>query len=112
MHEKIKLNLEKATAVSKAYFDRKARIRDLTVNNLVLLTNTQKVNKIQPNFIGPFIITDASRVAENFVTIDSLDPPGQLKNVSRLRLKPFIPRSTKAVFNFEAGGLPHTSQRE
>uniref|UniRef100_A0A915JLI3 Uncharacterized protein n=1 Tax=Romanomermis culicivorax TaxID=13658 RepID=A0A915JLI3_ROMCU len=76
MHEKIKANLDVAAAVSKEYFDRKARTRDFAVNDLVLLTNTRKVNKIQPDFIGPFIIMDASPAAKNVVTIDSLDVPG------------------------------------
>uniref|UniRef100_A0A915KS50 Uncharacterized protein n=1 Tax=Romanomermis culicivorax TaxID=13658 RepID=A0A915KS50_ROMCU len=76
MHEKIKTNLEKATTVSKEYFDQKARVRDLAINDLVLLTNSRKVNKIQPDFIGPFMITDASQVAENVTSIDSLDTLG------------------------------------
>uniref|UniRef100_A0A915J729 Integrase catalytic domain-containing protein n=1 Tax=Romanomermis culicivorax TaxID=13658 RepID=A0A915J729_ROMCU len=63
--------------LSKEYFNRKARKHNLAVNDLVLLTNTCKANKIQPDFIGPFLITDASRVAENVVTIDSLDAPGR-----------------------------------
>uniref|UniRef100_A0A915KMJ5 Uncharacterized protein n=1 Tax=Romanomermis culicivorax TaxID=13658 RepID=A0A915KMJ5_ROMCU len=83
MHEKIKANLDAALAVSKEYFDCKARTGNFAVNNLVLLTNMQKVNKIQPHFIGPFIITDASPAAENVVTIDSLDAPGQPQTVSR-----------------------------
>uniref|UniRef100_A0A915KDX3 Uncharacterized protein n=1 Tax=Romanomermis culicivorax TaxID=13658 RepID=A0A915KDX3_ROMCU len=88
MHEKIKANLDTAAAVSKEYFDRKAQTCDPAINNLVLLTNTQKANKIQPNFIGPFIITEVSRVAENIVTINSLDAPGRLQTVSMLHLKP------------------------
>uniref|UniRef100_A0A915JDM9 Uncharacterized protein n=1 Tax=Romanomermis culicivorax TaxID=13658 RepID=A0A915JDM9_ROMCU len=92
MHKKIKANLDIAAAVSKDYFDRKARIRDLAVNNLVLLTNTRKVNKIQPNFIGPFIITDVSWAAKNVVTIDSLDAPSRPQTVSMTQLKPFIQR--------------------
>uniref|UniRef100_A0A915ISS2 Uncharacterized protein n=1 Tax=Romanomermis culicivorax TaxID=13658 RepID=A0A915ISS2_ROMCU len=91
MHEKIKANLDAAAADSKEYFDPKARECDFTVNDLVLLTNTRKVNKIQPDFIGPFLITDASRAAENVVTIDSLDAPGGPRTVSMMHLKPFIP---------------------
>uniref|UniRef100_A0A915JWI9 Uncharacterized protein n=1 Tax=Romanomermis culicivorax TaxID=13658 RepID=A0A915JWI9_ROMCU len=82
MHETIKANLDMAAAVSKEYFDRKARKRNFAVNDLVLLTNTPKANKIQPDFIGPFLITDASRAAENVVTIDSLDAPGCPQTVS------------------------------
>uniref|UniRef100_A0A915JZZ9 Uncharacterized protein n=1 Tax=Romanomermis culicivorax TaxID=13658 RepID=A0A915JZZ9_ROMCU len=67
MHKKIKANLDAAAAVSKEYFDRKARKQDFTINNLVLLTNTCKANKIQPNFIGPFLITDASHAADNIM---------------------------------------------
>uniref|UniRef100_A0A915K954 Uncharacterized protein n=1 Tax=Romanomermis culicivorax TaxID=13658 RepID=A0A915K954_ROMCU len=76
MHEKIKTNLDKAAVVSKEYFNRKARTGYLAINNLVLLTNTGKANKIQSDFIGPFVITDTSCVAENVINIDSLDPPG------------------------------------
>uniref|UniRef100_A0A915J3V1 Uncharacterized protein n=1 Tax=Romanomermis culicivorax TaxID=13658 RepID=A0A915J3V1_ROMCU len=82
MHKKIKTNLENAAAVSKEYFDRKTRTGDFTINDLVLLTNTQKANKIQPDFIGRFIITNVSRAAENVLTIDSLDAPGGQQTVS------------------------------
>uniref|UniRef100_A0A915L4X2 Uncharacterized protein n=1 Tax=Romanomermis culicivorax TaxID=13658 RepID=A0A915L4X2_ROMCU len=34
-----------------------ARKWDFAVNDLVLLTNTRKANKIQPDFVGPFLIT-------------------------------------------------------
>uniref|UniRef100_A0A915ITP1 Uncharacterized protein n=1 Tax=Romanomermis culicivorax TaxID=13658 RepID=A0A915ITP1_ROMCU len=72
----------------------------------------RKANKIQPDFIEPFIITDASRTAENVV--DSLDAHGQPQIVSTMRLKPFIPRPTKDVFDLETGGpqLPHTSRHQ
>uniref|UniRef100_A0A915IMY6 Uncharacterized protein n=1 Tax=Romanomermis culicivorax TaxID=13658 RepID=A0A915IMY6_ROMCU len=56
------------------------------------------------------MITDASHVEENVVTIDSLDAPGQPQTVSALRLKPFILRPTKEIFELEAGG-PHSSYR-
>uniref|UniRef100_A0A915IZV4 Uncharacterized protein n=1 Tax=Romanomermis culicivorax TaxID=13658 RepID=A0A915IZV4_ROMCU len=112
MHEKIKANLNAAAAVSKEYFDRKARKHDFALNDLVLLTNTCKANKIHPDFIGPFLITDASRAAENVITINSLDAPGRPQTVSMTRLKPFIPRPTKDAFEFEEGGprMPHTSR--
>uniref|UniRef100_A0A915I1Q8 Uncharacterized protein n=1 Tax=Romanomermis culicivorax TaxID=13658 RepID=A0A915I1Q8_ROMCU len=92
----------------------KARKRDFPVNDLVLLTNTPKANKIQPDFIGPFLITDASRTAENVVTIDSIDAPSGLQTVSMMRLKLFIPRPAKEAFELEADGprLPHTSGRQ
>uniref|UniRef100_A0A915K061 Uncharacterized protein n=1 Tax=Romanomermis culicivorax TaxID=13658 RepID=A0A915K061_ROMCU len=71
-------------------------------------------SKIQPDFIGPFLITDASRGAENVVTIDSLDAPGRPQTVSMMRLKPFIPQPAKEAFELEDGGLrlPHTSRRQ
>uniref|UniRef100_A0A915L4D3 Uncharacterized protein n=1 Tax=Romanomermis culicivorax TaxID=13658 RepID=A0A915L4D3_ROMCU len=75
MHMKIKANLDTVATVSIEYFNRKAQTCNLTVNDLVLLTNRGKVNKIQPDFIGPFIIMDASRIAENVVTMDSLMHP-------------------------------------
>uniref|UniRef100_A0A915HVX5 Uncharacterized protein n=1 Tax=Romanomermis culicivorax TaxID=13658 RepID=A0A915HVX5_ROMCU len=103
LHKKIKADLDVAAAVSKEYFDRKARTRNFAVNNLVLLTNTRKANKIQPDFIGSFIITDASPVAENVLTIDSLDTPGLLQTLSTTRLKPFIPCPAKDVFDLETG---------
>uniref|UniRef100_A0A915JBI4 Uncharacterized protein n=1 Tax=Romanomermis culicivorax TaxID=13658 RepID=A0A915JBI4_ROMCU len=114
MHEKIKTNLDVAATVSEEYFDRKARTCHFAINDLVLLTNTRKANKIQPDFIGHFIITDASHTAENIITIDSLDAPGPPQTVSRMRLKPFIPRPAKDVFDLETGGLrlPHTSPRQ
>uniref|UniRef100_A0A915HRW5 Uncharacterized protein n=1 Tax=Romanomermis culicivorax TaxID=13658 RepID=A0A915HRW5_ROMCU len=114
MHEKIKANLDVAAAVSKEYFDRKARTRAFAVNHLVLLTNTQKANKIQPDFIRPFIIMDASRAAENVVTIDSLNVPGRPQTVSRTPLKPFVPGPAKEAFELEAGGphSPHTSRHQ
>uniref|UniRef100_A0A915I3G9 Integrase catalytic domain-containing protein n=1 Tax=Romanomermis culicivorax TaxID=13658 RepID=A0A915I3G9_ROMCU len=114
MHEKIKTNLEKAAIVSKAYFDQKARIGYHAINDLLLLTNTQKANKFQPDFIGPFIVTKASCVAKNVVTINSLHALGRLQNVSTLHLKPFIPQPTKDVFELEAGSppKPHTSQQK
>uniref|UniRef100_A0A915J6D7 Uncharacterized protein n=1 Tax=Romanomermis culicivorax TaxID=13658 RepID=A0A915J6D7_ROMCU len=110
MQEKIKANLDVAAAVSKEYFNLKAGTRNFAVNDLVLLTNTRKANKIQPDFIGPFLITDASPAAENVITIDSLDAPSQLQTISMTCLKPFIPRPTKNAFELKAGGphLPHT----
>uniref|UniRef100_A0A915KN14 Uncharacterized protein n=1 Tax=Romanomermis culicivorax TaxID=13658 RepID=A0A915KN14_ROMCU len=48
------------------------------------------------------MITDASRLAENVITIDSLDGPGQPQTVSMLRLKPFILHPAKEVFELEA----------
>uniref|UniRef100_A0A915KXT3 Uncharacterized protein n=1 Tax=Romanomermis culicivorax TaxID=13658 RepID=A0A915KXT3_ROMCU len=68
----------------------------------------------QPDFIGSFLITDASRAAENIVTIDLLDAPGGPQTVSRMRLKSFVPRPAKDAFEFEEGGplLPHTSHRQ
>uniref|UniRef100_A0A915JQ72 Uncharacterized protein n=1 Tax=Romanomermis culicivorax TaxID=13658 RepID=A0A915JQ72_ROMCU len=114
MHKKIKANLDAAVAVSKQYFDRKARKRDFAVKDLVLLTNTRKANKIQPDFIGPFLIMDASRAAQNVVTIDSLDAPGRPQTVSMKCLKPFVPCPAKDAFEFKEGGphLPHTSHRQ
>uniref|UniRef100_A0A915J0J9 Uncharacterized protein n=1 Tax=Romanomermis culicivorax TaxID=13658 RepID=A0A915J0J9_ROMCU len=114
MHEKIKANLNSAATVSKEYFDQKARKRNFPINDLVLLTNTRKANKIQPNFIGPFLITDASCTAENVVTIDSLNAPGRPQTISMTGLKPFIPPPAKDAFEFEEGGprLPHTSCRQ
>uniref|UniRef100_A0A915I688 Integrase catalytic domain-containing protein n=1 Tax=Romanomermis culicivorax TaxID=13658 RepID=A0A915I688_ROMCU len=114
MHEKIKTNLEKAAIISKAYFDQRARVCDLPINDLLLLTNARKANKIQPHFIGPFIITNGSCIAQNVITIDSLNAPSQTQNVSMLRLKLFIPRPAKDVFKLEASGPPksHTSQQK
>uniref|UniRef100_A0A915IJ68 Uncharacterized protein n=1 Tax=Romanomermis culicivorax TaxID=13658 RepID=A0A915IJ68_ROMCU len=114
MHETIKANLDSAAAISKEYFDCKAPKRDFAVNDLVLLTNTRKANKIQPHFIGPFLITDASRAAENVVTINSIDAPGRPQTISITRLKPFIPRPAKEVLELETGGPrpPHTSRRQ
>uniref|UniRef100_A0A915ICG4 Uncharacterized protein n=1 Tax=Romanomermis culicivorax TaxID=13658 RepID=A0A915ICG4_ROMCU len=104
MHKKIKANLDTAAAVSKEYFNRKAQTCNLTVNDLVLLTNTGKVNKIQPDFIGPYIIMDASRIAENVITMDSLHAPGRPQTISMLHLKPFTPRPANKVFELKAGG--------
>uniref|UniRef100_A0A915KTS6 Uncharacterized protein n=1 Tax=Romanomermis culicivorax TaxID=13658 RepID=A0A915KTS6_ROMCU len=108
MHETIKANLDAAAAVSKEYFNRKARKRDFAVNDLVLLTNTRKAKKIQPDFIGPFMITDASRAAENVVTIDPLDGPGRLQTVSIMHLKPFVPRPAIDAFETEEVDGEHT----
>uniref|UniRef100_A0A915JEU8 Uncharacterized protein n=1 Tax=Romanomermis culicivorax TaxID=13658 RepID=A0A915JEU8_ROMCU len=82
MHKKIKANLDTAAVVSKEYFDRKARTRHHAINDFVLLNNTRKANKIQPDFIGPFIITDASGIAENVITMDSLDATSRRQTVS------------------------------
>uniref|UniRef100_A0A915HU64 Uncharacterized protein n=1 Tax=Romanomermis culicivorax TaxID=13658 RepID=A0A915HU64_ROMCU len=114
MHKKIKANLDVAAAVSKEYFNPKARTCDFAVNNHVLLINTGKVNKIQSHFIGPFIIMDVSNAAENVVTIDSLDAPGWPQTFSTTRLKPFIPGPPKEAFELEAGGLrlPHTFRHQ
>uniref|UniRef100_A0A915KAX2 Uncharacterized protein n=1 Tax=Romanomermis culicivorax TaxID=13658 RepID=A0A915KAX2_ROMCU len=114
MHKKIKANIDTAAAVSKEYFDRKARTHNLAINDLVLLINTRKANKIQPDFIEPFIITDASRIAQNVVTIDSLNTPGRLQTLSTTGLKPFIPRPAKDVFVLKTGGphLPLTSRHQ
>uniref|UniRef100_A0A915L531 Uncharacterized protein n=1 Tax=Romanomermis culicivorax TaxID=13658 RepID=A0A915L531_ROMCU len=107
-------NLDEAAAISKEYFDRKARKHDFVVNDLVLLTNRRKANKIQPDFIGPFLITNVSRAAENVVTIHSLDAPGRPQTVSIMPLKLFVPRPAKAAFENEEGGprMLHTSRRQ
>uniref|UniRef100_A0A915KW35 Uncharacterized protein n=1 Tax=Romanomermis culicivorax TaxID=13658 RepID=A0A915KW35_ROMCU len=65
--------MDKAADTSKKYFDQNACKPEININNLVLLTNMQKSNKIQPDFIGPFIITDAIYLHMNIVTIDTLD---------------------------------------
>uniref|UniRef100_A0A915JV56 Uncharacterized protein n=1 Tax=Romanomermis culicivorax TaxID=13658 RepID=A0A915JV56_ROMCU len=111
MHKKIKANLDAATAVSQEYFDRKARKCDFAVNDIVLLTNTPKANKIQPDFIRPFLITNASHTTKNIDVMDSLDAPGRPQTVSTTQLKPFILRPAKDAFELEACGLrlPHTS---
>uniref|UniRef100_A0A915ITM3 Uncharacterized protein n=1 Tax=Romanomermis culicivorax TaxID=13658 RepID=A0A915ITM3_ROMCU len=98
MHESIKTNLQKAATISNAYFDKKAHARDLTINDFILLTNTQKANIIQSDFIGRFIVTDSARISENVLTIDLLDAPGRPQIVSTLCLKPFIPGLTKDIF--------------
>uniref|UniRef100_A0A915L5F7 Uncharacterized protein n=1 Tax=Romanomermis culicivorax TaxID=13658 RepID=A0A915L5F7_ROMCU len=111
MHESIKSYLEKATNISKNYFNTKARRCDITIDDPVLLTNTWKANKIQPNFIGPFIIMDTAHLDENIVTIDALNAPGRPQVVFTLRLKPFIPCTAKDTFVSEASGpnqLLHT----
>uniref|UniRef100_A0A915IVH7 Uncharacterized protein n=1 Tax=Romanomermis culicivorax TaxID=13658 RepID=A0A915IVH7_ROMCU len=112
MHEKIKANLDAAAAVSKEYFDQKAQKRDFAVNDLDLLTNTRKANKIQPDFIESFLITDVSRAAENVVTIDSLDAPGGPQTLSTTCSKPFIQHPAKEASELKARGpcLPHTSR--
>uniref|UniRef100_A0A915J1B0 Uncharacterized protein n=1 Tax=Romanomermis culicivorax TaxID=13658 RepID=A0A915J1B0_ROMCU len=111
MHEEIKANLYAVAPVSKEYFDRKARTCNFAVNNLVLLTNTRKANKIQLDFIGPILITDASHATENVITIDSLDAPSRPQTISATPLKPFILCPAKEAFELKAGGprLPHTS---
>uniref|UniRef100_A0A915K500 Uncharacterized protein n=1 Tax=Romanomermis culicivorax TaxID=13658 RepID=A0A915K500_ROMCU len=48
MYQSIKSNLEKAADVSKDYFDKKAHKCNMNVNDLVLLINMLKANKIQP----------------------------------------------------------------
>uniref|UniRef100_A0A915IK98 Uncharacterized protein n=1 Tax=Romanomermis culicivorax TaxID=13658 RepID=A0A915IK98_ROMCU len=69
---------------------------------------------MQSDFIGPFLITDASHAAQNAVTNNSINVPGRPQTVSRMRLKPFIPRPAKEVFELETGGpcSPHTSRRQ
>uniref|UniRef100_A0A915IAC2 Uncharacterized protein n=1 Tax=Romanomermis culicivorax TaxID=13658 RepID=A0A915IAC2_ROMCU len=101
MYESIKSNLVKAADVSKNYFDKKAHKRNINVNDLVLLTNMGKANKIQPDFIGPFIVTDTTHLDEN--TINTLDTPSQPQVVSTLRLRPFIPPVAKDTLVSEAG---------
>uniref|UniRef100_A0A915IJ28 C-myc n=1 Tax=Romanomermis culicivorax TaxID=13658 RepID=A0A915IJ28_ROMCU len=61
--------------------------------------------KIQPDFIGPFLITDASCAADNVVTIDSLDTPSRPQTVSITHLKPFVPRPAKDAFQNEEAAL-------
>uniref|UniRef100_A0A915K792 Uncharacterized protein n=1 Tax=Romanomermis culicivorax TaxID=13658 RepID=A0A915K792_ROMCU len=103
MQEKIKANLDAAATSSKEYFDHKAQTRNFAINDLVLSTNRQKANKIQPDFIRPFLITNASHAAENIVTINSLHTPGRLKTISMMGLKPFILRPAKDIFALETG---------
>uniref|UniRef100_A0A915I0T2 Uncharacterized protein n=1 Tax=Romanomermis culicivorax TaxID=13658 RepID=A0A915I0T2_ROMCU len=114
MHDQIKTNLHVAAAVTKEYFVRKAQKCNFALSDLALLTNTRKANKIQPDFIGPFLIRDTSRTAEKVVTIESLHAPDRPQTVSTTRLKPFILRPTKEAFELEAGGprLPHTSRHQ
>uniref|UniRef100_A0A915JFG4 Uncharacterized protein n=1 Tax=Romanomermis culicivorax TaxID=13658 RepID=A0A915JFG4_ROMCU len=112
MYESIKTNIDKAAKVSKKYFDQKAHRCKINVNDLVLLTNMSKANKIQPNFIGPFIVTDTAHLDGNIVTIDALHAPSQPQTVSTLPLKPFIPHPIRDAFVTEASGphqLNHTS---
>uniref|UniRef100_A0A915HTN1 Uncharacterized protein n=1 Tax=Romanomermis culicivorax TaxID=13658 RepID=A0A915HTN1_ROMCU len=99
IHEKINANLDATAAASKEYFDRKAQTCNFAVNNLVLLTNTQKGDKIQPHSIRPFLITDVSRAAENVITIDSHEAPGRPQTVSRMDLKPLYPALPKKLLN-------------
>uniref|UniRef100_A0A915HYQ2 Integrase zinc-binding domain-containing protein n=1 Tax=Romanomermis culicivorax TaxID=13658 RepID=A0A915HYQ2_ROMCU len=73
------------------------------------IVNILPANKIRPDFIGLFLITNASPVTENVVTIHSLDAPGGLQTVSMLPLKPFIPGPAKEIFELQAGG-PHGPQ--
>uniref|UniRef100_A0A915HL21 Uncharacterized protein n=1 Tax=Romanomermis culicivorax TaxID=13658 RepID=A0A915HL21_ROMCU len=60
------------------------------------------------------MITDASRAAENVVTIDSLDAAGCPQTISIMRLKPFSPQPAKDAFEHEEGGpcMPNTSHRQ
>uniref|UniRef100_A0A915IWQ0 Uncharacterized protein n=1 Tax=Romanomermis culicivorax TaxID=13658 RepID=A0A915IWQ0_ROMCU len=106
MYKSIKINFDKVFDVSKKYFNQKAHKPDIHVNYLVLLTNMQKAKQIQPNFIGPFIITNTTYLDGNMVRIDALDLPGGPQIVSNLCLKPFIPCPAKDAFIAEAGG-PH-----
>uniref|UniRef100_A0A915JM01 Integrase zinc-binding domain-containing protein n=1 Tax=Romanomermis culicivorax TaxID=13658 RepID=A0A915JM01_ROMCU len=95
MHESIKYNLEKAPNISKNYRDKKGHKGDININDLA--------NKIQPNFIGPFIVTHTAHLDKNIVTIEALDAHGRPQTVSMLRSKLFIPHPAKDVLNFEAG---------
>uniref|UniRef100_A0A915K7L6 Uncharacterized protein n=1 Tax=Romanomermis culicivorax TaxID=13658 RepID=A0A915K7L6_ROMCU len=52
MHKSVNSNLEKHSTVSNIYFDKKARTCDININDLVLLTNTQKATQPTPNFQG------------------------------------------------------------
>uniref|UniRef100_A0A915L525 Uncharacterized protein n=1 Tax=Romanomermis culicivorax TaxID=13658 RepID=A0A915L525_ROMCU len=85
MHLSIKSSLEEAANVSKNYFSKKAHKCHINVNDLALLTNTGKANKIQPNFIGPFIVTDTTHLDENVATIEALDAPSRPQTVSTLQ---------------------------
>uniref|UniRef100_A0A915L2Y7 Uncharacterized protein n=1 Tax=Romanomermis culicivorax TaxID=13658 RepID=A0A915L2Y7_ROMCU len=104
MYVSIKLNLDKAADTNQKYYDQKAHKREISVNDVVFLVNNKKGNKIQPDFIGPFIVTDVSNIDNNTVTIDAFDTPGRTQLVPIYRLKPFIPRPARDTFITEAGG--------
>uniref|UniRef100_A0A915I979 Uncharacterized protein n=1 Tax=Romanomermis culicivorax TaxID=13658 RepID=A0A915I979_ROMCU len=102
MYESIKTNLYKAAHISKKYFNQKARKRKINVNDLVLLTNKPKANKIQPDFMGPFIVTGNDHLDGNVVTIDALDASSQPQTIFALWLKPFIPHTARDALVNEA----------
>uniref|UniRef100_A0A915KFN5 Uncharacterized protein n=1 Tax=Romanomermis culicivorax TaxID=13658 RepID=A0A915KFN5_ROMCU len=75
MYESIKQNLDKAADASKKYYDQKASKPEISINNLILLVTNKKGNKIQPDLMGQFIVTDVSNIHYNTITIDALDTP-------------------------------------
>uniref|UniRef100_A0A915HMI4 Uncharacterized protein n=1 Tax=Romanomermis culicivorax TaxID=13658 RepID=A0A915HMI4_ROMCU len=104
MYESIKLNLDKATNASKKYYDQKAHKREISIKDLILFINNKKHNKILPDFIDPFIVTDVNNIANNMIIIEALDtgPTGAEQGISRL--KPFIPHPAKDTFITEDHG--------
>uniref|UniRef100_A0A915IXZ1 Uncharacterized protein n=1 Tax=Romanomermis culicivorax TaxID=13658 RepID=A0A915IXZ1_ROMCU len=65
IYESIKANFDKAADISKKYSEQKACKHKINIKDLILLTNTQKANKIQSDFICPFIITNTTHLDGN-----------------------------------------------
>uniref|UniRef100_A0A915KDX0 Uncharacterized protein n=1 Tax=Romanomermis culicivorax TaxID=13658 RepID=A0A915KDX0_ROMCU len=103
-YELIKLNLNKAPNASKEYYHQKAHKGEINVNDLILLVNNKKGNKIQPDFIGPFIITNIANLDNDTITTRLPNRPCHPQHVAISHLKPFIPRPAKDTFITEAGG--------
>uniref|UniRef100_A0A915I930 Uncharacterized protein n=1 Tax=Romanomermis culicivorax TaxID=13658 RepID=A0A915I930_ROMCU len=71
MYESIKTNLGKAANGNKKYFDKKARKPEININDLILLTNMQKVKKFSPTLLAlislpiwPILMETLTRLAD------------------------------------------------
>ena len=87
VHDIVRANVKKAQARQKAYYDQKAVTKDFDIGDLVLLKNNTKKTKIDPNYIGPFIVTKVDDLGANTIEIDSVEDPGQPFIVAKARCK-------------------------
>ena len=98
MQAQVLKNIERAQAKQKEYYDKKATEKNFQPGDLVFLKNPTRKKKLDPEFLGPFVVTETEKLPDNTIEVDELDNPGRPALVSKQRCKLYFQPQVPLIF--------------